>query len=608
VIATATVAGFLHSTKEQKQKQKVYHQHPRAAPKFHDDTVDEKTDDTEEEIDFSEDASDVCEEEEEDDPDDYCQADHLTCGGETIGIDLGTAFSCVGVWENGNVKIISNEVGNRTTPSIISFAENATVGDNAKLQAVTNARNTCNTVYNTKRLIGLNFTDHGVQDDMERWPFSVASGPGDIPYIEVDWKGEKKKMMAEEISCMILMKMKGISETYLKKRVTDAVITVPAHFNYNQRQATICAGSRAGLNVRIMNDTTAAALAYGVDTRQEEGEKIVLVFDLGSGSLNVSLLTIDDGILEVEATAYSRLGADDFDNCLVNYVLSEIKHCYDHDFSENQQVRMIVHEECKRVKHILSSSIQTTIEIRNLSDDIDFKGSITREQFEDLCMDYFIQCILPVEKVIHDVTKFSKADIDEVILVGGSTRIPKLQELLTGFFDGKELYKLINPDEVIAYGATLQAAMLVNKRGNSEKIPELHCFDVIPFSLGIETDEGEMTTMVKREETFPFKESILFTTTVDKQSKVLIKVFEGESSLTRNNNFLSEFVFDGIASMPAGKPQINVTFEIKMDGILHVSVTEMLTGKTEEVIIKGTPKKETTSTSLEGTLTNYSIL
>jgi len=232
-----------------------------------------------------------------------------------------------------------------------------------------------------------------------------------------------------------------------------------------------------------MNETTATALAYGADMTQEDDEKIVLVFDLGGGSLDVSLLTIGDGIIEIEATAYSRVGADDFDNCLVNYVLSEIKHCYDHDFSENKRVRVIVHEECKRVKHILSSSTQTTIEIQNIFNGVNFKSSITREQFEDMCMDYFIQCILPVEKVLHDATRISKADIDEVFLVGGSTHIPKLQELLTGFFDGKELTKSINPDEVVAYGATVQAAMLINKKSNFEKLPELCCLDVIPFSL-----------------------------------------------------------------------------------------------------------------------------
>jgi len=651
LLITAAVVGFIQTAKEQKeqqQKQKVYHQNARAAPKFRDHVADDKNDDTEEEIDFADDVNEDRKQlvrvfiqttstnlrtaqhylknndydleravssfydaggealppkaEEEEETITTPTSPNEDVEGETIGIDLGTAFSCVGVWRNGNVEIISNELGNRTTPSLVSFTDkNTMVGDTAKLGAVTNARNT---VYNTKRLIGRNFTDHGIQADMERWPFSVVSGPGDVPSIEVDWQGKKINLKPEEISCMVLKKMKKIAETYLEKRVTDAVITVPAHFNYSQRQATICAGSRAGLNVRIMNETTAAAFAYGCDKIQEDGEKIVLVFDLGVGSLDVSLLTIDEGIVEIEATAYSRLGCDDFDNCLENYVLSEIERCYDHDFSENERVRMIVHEECKRVKHLLSSSTQTSIEVRSLFDDLDFKSTITREQFEDMCMDYFTQCIDPVEKVLHDVNRISKADIDEVVLVGGSSRIPKLQELLTRFFDGKELNKSLNPDEAIAYGATVQAAMLINKKSNFERLPELRCFDVIPFSLGIETDVGEMTTMVKRETTFPFKEKTLFTTNVDNQSKVLIKVFEGESSLTQNNNLLREFIFDGITVMPHGKPQIEVTFEIKTDGILNVSAIEILTGKSKQATITGTQKREFTGTS-NSTLTQY---
>jgi len=635
VLAGAAVAGFMHAAKEQKQREKVYHQNMRAAPKYQDKKVDDKSDVGEDEdVDnfeelvsifkqltstnvstaqhylknngydmeravssFYDEGGEALSSEVEEEGKTTTTPISLSeePEGETIAIDLGTAFSCVGVWQDGSVEIISNELGNRTTPSLVSFTENAImVGETAKLQAVTNAPNT---LYNTKRLIGRNFTDHNIQADMERWPFAVVSGPGDTPSIEVNWQGKNLKLKAEDISCMLLKKMKKIAETYLEKRVTDAVITVPAHFNYSQRQAVMDAGSRAGLNARIMNETTAAALAYGFDKKQEDGEETVLVFDLGGGSLDVSLLTIDEGIIEIEATAYSRLGGDDFDNCLVDYVLSEIKHCYDHDFSKNQRVRMSVYEECKRVKHILSSSTQTSIEVLSLLDDLDFKSTITREQFENMCMDYFIKCIDPVEKVLHDVSRISKADIDEVVLVGGSTRIPKVQKLLTDFFDGKELNKALNPDEAIAYGATVQAAMLIHKKSNFERLPELRFFDVIPFSLGIETDGGEMTTMVKRKTTFPFKERILFTTNVDNQTSVLIRVFEGESSLTQNNNFLGEFICDGITAMPRGKPQIDVTFEITSNGILCVSVTEMLTGKSKQVTVTGTSKREFTGMS-----------
>jgi len=613
LIATGVVIGFFSKLNEDKEKENVHHQNVRTAPKFQDDDIDDDTEE-EEDVDFEDVDEDIEREEDTNDviPGEYEMTaqrnEGLPSDGETIGIDLGTSSSCVGVWQNGRVKIIDNAHGNSTTPSYVSFTDNGVdVGDTPKLQAIMNAQNT---VFNAKRLIGRKFTDHGVQADMEHWPFSVRSGSEDVPTIEVDLFGKRQKFKAEDISCVVLTKMKTVAEAYLEKRVTNAVITVPAHFNHSQRQATMNAGSRAGLNVlRIMNETTAAAIAYGADgtNEQEDQEKIIVVFDLGAGSLTVSLLTMEDSISEVEATASnSRLGGDDFDNCLVRYVLDQMTSQLGRDFSRNQQVLLHVRAECERVKRMLSSSTEETIEICPLCEGIYFKSTITRNQFEELCMDYFTRCMDPVEEVLDDVgARISKADISEVVLVGGSTRIPKIQKLLTDLFNGKELCRSVNPDEAVAYGATIQAAMLSDKDSVPEKLTEMECFDITPFSLGLEIDGGEMTTMIKRKTAFPFKESTIFTTRPDcNSSSVLIKVFEGESLLTCNNNFLGELRLDGIPF--GGMPEINVCFEIDIDGILSVSAIEKLTGKKNTLIMKGTPMKVNTSyASNVATLTRY---
>jgi len=507
-----------------------------------------------------------------------------------IGIDLGTTNSAVSVWKNGRVEIIANDQGNRTMPSYVAFNDQERlVGESAKNQATLNAKNT---IYDAKRLIGRQYSDETVQYDKKLWSFDVVDDGNNKPKVKVDFKGEEKTFYAEEISAMVLTKMKAIAEEYLGHEVKDAVVTVPAYFGDQQRQATKDAGHIAGLNVlRIINEPTAAAIAYGLNNKSNK-ERKVMIFDAGGGTFDVTIMTIDEGVFEVNATLGDHhLGGEDVDNELTSYFAQEFKRKYKKDLTTSSKAVKRLKKACEQLKRNLSSSAQASIELDSLFEGIDFASALTRARFEEINQRFFKKHMDIVEKVMIDA-KADKSEIDEVVLVGGSSRIPALQRMLSEFFNGKELNKSINPDEAVAYGAAVQANVLA---GEESAQTDIVLLDVASLSLGIETAGGIMATIIPRNTTIPCKKEQVFSTFADNQPAATIQIFEGERKFTKDNNLLGKFELTPIPAMKRGEPQIEVSLELDTNGILHVSAMEKKSGAKQSISItndKGRLSKE----------------